>query len=52
MKQLISEFKGIVWPNKKQVKKECILVIVASIIGVGFIELINFLMSTIFSLIG
>lgn len=51
MKQLISEFKGIVWPSKKQVKKECMLVLIVSIIGIIFIELINLLMSTVFTLI-
>lgn len=50
MKELINEFKGIIWPNKKQVIKEFLLVIIASIVGIGFIELINILMSTIFSL--
>ena len=51
MKDLINEFKGVIWPNKKQVKKEFIIVLISSIIGIGFIELINILMSSIFSFI-
>lgn len=52
MKQLINEFKGIVWPNKKIVKKEFIIILVASILGIIFIELINLIISGIFSTIG
>ena len=52
MKQLINEFKGIIWPNKKNVKKEFIIVIISSILGILFIEVINLIMSGIFSAIG
>lgn len=50
MKNLINEFKCIIWPSKKQVKKEFLLVVIASIIGIGFIEVINIFITCAISL--
>lgn len=51
MKLLINEFKGIIWPNKKQVKKELLVVIIYSIIGLLFILGVNFLASNFLTLL-
>lgn len=51
MKSLISEFRGIVWPNKNKVKQEFITVIGFSVLGIIFISIINLLMTGIFSLL-
>jgi preprotein translocase SecE subunit len=48
--EFVNEFKSVVWPSKKQVGKEYIIVAVASIISIGFIELINLLMASVLSL--
>ena len=51
MKSLINEFKGIIWPNKKQVIKEFWTVIIGSVVGVGLISLINLMGAGLISLI-
>lgn len=51
MKNIVNEFKGIIWPSKKRVWQEFWIVILFSIIGMLFISLINLGMSQIFTYI-
>ena len=39
--KLFKEFKGVVWPTKKTVFKEYIMILCASAVGMGFILGLN-----------